>query len=194
MTTAEFLAHLRSLGILLSLQGDRLRCSAPKGALTPEIREALALRKTEILDLLRVTSDPRRGAGSHPLSFAQQRMWFIEQLTPGTPLTTPRRLAAHGRLGPSGAGGKPREIVTRHDALRTTFAAVDGRSRSSPRPLLPGGGNLGGIPRERREDHALRLATEEARQPFDLVRGPLFRSRLIRLDLRTISSCSAAIT
>src|SRR5262245_52418718 len=82
MTTAEFVAHLRTLDIRVSIQGERLRCSAPKGMLTDGLREELAARKAEILAWLRANVDghdvaaraPAADGYHEPLSFAQQRL------------------------------------------------------------------------------------------------------------------------
>ena len=87
-TTAEFLNYLRDQGVRVTVNGDRLACSAPKGALTPELKAKLLQRKGELLEFLQpkilfdsllptaVTIADRRKL---PLSFGQQRLWFLNQ-------------------------------------------------------------------------------------------------------------------
>src|SRR5512141_1193663 len=98
MTLVEFLSHLRDLDVRLWVEDDRLRCQAPTGVLTPALRTELAERKREIMAFLRgaeqivlpdspsIPSTPRDQ--SVPLSFAQQRLWFLDQLEPGSPFYT----------------------------------------------------------------------------------------------------------
>ncbi len=91
MTTAEFIAHLRTLDIRVSVDGERLRCSAPKGMLTDGLREELAARKAEILAWLPANVDghditaraPAADGYHEPLSVAQQRLGVMHPLQPG---------------------------------------------------------------------------------------------------------------
>jgi amino acid adenylation domain-containing protein len=120
-----------------------------------------------------------------PPSFAQSRLWIIDQLDPGNPLYN-LRLAV--RLGfPVDASALQRAVnvvVDRHEALRTVFRVVDGDLAQVVLPSLHvpvEGYDLRRLPRERREVEAARLAAEFTSQPFDLGRAPLFRAMLLWL-------------
>jgi len=123
-----------------------------------------------------------------PLSFAQQRLWLIDQLEPGSPAyNIPSAVRLSGEVSPSRLERIFAEIVRRHEALRTTFAAHEGRPvqviadpAPVPLPLV----DLTGLAEDDRETRARELATEEARRPFDLQRGPLLRLALLRLAAR----------
>ncbi|MFL6192597.1 MAG: amino acid adenylation domain-containing protein, partial [Thermoanaerobaculia bacterium] len=124
-------------------------------------------------------------AGRLPLSFAQQRLWFIDQLEPGSPLyNVPAALRVEGPLNGAVLALCLGEIVRRHEALRTVFAAVKGSPAQVIRPaapfLLPIV-DLAGLPAREREATALALAEDEAVRPFDLSRDPLLRCVLLRL-------------
>ncbi|HET7234234.1 MAG TPA: amino acid adenylation domain-containing protein, partial [Longimicrobium sp.] len=117
------------------------------------------------------------------LSFAQQRLWFLELMGDlGDTYHIPARLRLGGELDRQALRRALDAIVARHEALRTTFVEVEGQPVQRIAP--PGGfrlvehdlGGHSGAAAELR-----RLATEEARAPIDLARGPLIRGRLIRL-------------
>src|SRR5215813_13196004 len=119
------------------------------------------------------------------LSFAQQRLWFIDQLEPQSAVyNVPGALRIRGRLDVAVLELSLNEIVRRHQALRTTFSIVEGQPvqvvSPSLRISLPVG-DLTDRPATEREEEARRLAREEAQRPFDLARGPLLRVTLLRL-------------
>ena len=129
---------------------------------------------------------PRTGA--LPLSFAQQRLWFIDQLEPGSPLyNMPVALRVEGPLDPRVLALCLGEIERRHETLRTVFAARDGAPVQvilPPEPFLLPVVDLSGLPEDAAEALALRLVGEEAVRPFDLGCGPLLRGVLLRLAPR----------
>jgi amino acid adenylation domain-containing protein len=120
-----------------------------------------------------------------PLSFAQQRLWFIDQLEPGSPLyNIPVALRVEGPLDGAALALCLGEIVRRHEVLRTIFAAPEGSPVQVIRPAGPFRltmVDLSGLPESRRETVASTLAGEEAGRPFDLSFGPLLRCVLLRL-------------
>ncbi len=126
---------------------------------------------------------PRDGSPL-PLSFAQQRLWFIHQLDPRSPAyNMPFPLRLRGGLEPAALARALTELARRHESLRTVFHAVEGEP---VQVVLPAGPvalpvvDLRGLADEDREAALLRLAREEATRPFDLARGPLLRSTLLR--------------
>jgi amino acid adenylation domain-containing protein len=121
-----------------------------------------------------------------PTSFAQQRLWFIDQLSPGNPsynIPTPVRIE-----GPLDAGALERavgEMVRRQDALRTTL--LPDEAGNPVQHVAPAGPfalpatDLEPVPAAEREAELERRLDAEAGLPFDLAAGPLFRARLFRL-------------
>ncbi|PTL75059.1 condensation domain-containing protein, partial [Vitiosangium sp. GDMCC 1.1324] len=123
--------------------------------------------------------------GALPLSFAQQRLWFIDQLAPGSyTYNVPFFVRLMGPLEVAVLERSLSELLRRHEALRTTFSLVNGqpvqRIASEWGFTLPLE-DLEGMAEGQREDVVRRLAEEEARRPFDLEKGPLFRARLLRV-------------
>jgi amino acid adenylation domain-containing protein len=121
-----------------------------------------------------------------PLSFAQQRLWFLDQLEPGIPVyNRPIVLRLTGQLDSETLGRCLNEIVRRHEALRTSFPAVDGEPSQvvfSSLTIALSVIDLTRFADDEREAEALRRATGESHQPFDLAAGPLLKARLFRLD------------
>ncbi|MES1245199.1 MAG: non-ribosomal peptide synthase/polyketide synthase, partial [Acidobacteriota bacterium] len=117
------------------------------------------------------------------LSFAQQRLWFLDQLDPGNPAyNVPVALRLRGALDTVVLARTLSEIARRHEVLRTRFAAEDGRAVAVVEPFAPVPlpvVDLSGA--EDREALASLLVVEEAERRFDLERGPLMRASLVRL-------------
>ncbi len=121
-----------------------------------------------------------------PLSFAQQRLWFLNQLEPGSAAyNLPRAIYLTGLLNTAALEQSFNEIVRRHEILRTTFETVDGQPIQMIAPIstlaLPIV-NLRELSESEREQKAQQLATEEAQRPFSLNKGPLLRVALLQLS------------
>ncbi|MGH8082292.1 MAG: amino acid adenylation domain-containing protein, partial [Lysobacter sp.] len=156
------LARLQGLGQTLGMSGNGATGSSTAGA--------------------RIEPIPR--GGPLPLSFAQQRLWFLAQLE-GVSATyhIPLSLRLHGPLDRDALQASLDRLFARHESLRTVFVAVDGKPHAQ---LLPPDSGLPLIVHDLRTDPEpsarLRdIAAEELHAPFDLARGPLIRARLLRL-------------
>ncbi|HEX8433205.1 MAG TPA: amino acid adenylation domain-containing protein, partial [Longimicrobium sp.] len=129
--------------------------------------------------------EPVERGGALALSFAQQRLWFIEQMGGiGSTYHMPIRLRLTGAMDGAALGGALARIVARHEALRTTFHLVDGEPVQRIVPVHRSGflllhHDLSGLP-EAAEELAVIMASE-SETAFDLERGPLIRGRLVRL-------------
>ena len=128
---------------------------------------------------------PLPRGGGFPLSFAQERLWFLHQVDPeGATYNMAGALRMAGRLDAGALDATLREVLRRHEALRTTFSFVDGTpvQRIAPNqpldlPLV----DLTGLPAGLRADEAARDAVAEGQRPFDLQRGPVLRALLVRI-------------
>ena len=130
----------------------------------------------------------RAEAGPAALSFAQRRLWFLDQLEPESPLYNfPLVLRVEGSLDGAVLALCLGEIARRHEALRTVFTTLDGSPVQVIQPATPFAlpvMDLSGLPEKARETLLLVLAGAEASRPFDLARGPLLRGLLLRLAER----------
>ena len=119
-----------------------------------------------------------------PLSFAQQRLWFMDQVVPGNPAyNIQAAVRLSGPLSPTAFASALNEIVQRHEILRTTFHMREGQPTQVISPIAELNleiRDLSTLPSS--PDTVQQLASAEARRPFDLTRGPLLRALLLRLD------------
>jgi len=147
-----------------------------KSNLTAEEKRAL---------LARLLQQKAAKSATFPLSFAQERLWFLNQLDPNNTAYNLRRvIRICGNLDVNALQQSLQTIVNRHELLRTRFV----REKGSPMqviaenmPVVMPVINLSEHPAATREAEAWRLAVETAQQPFDLAQGPLFRTALLRL-------------
>jgi amino acid adenylation domain-containing protein len=129
---------------------------------------------------------PTGRTGPLPLSFAQERLWFLQQMDPeGTGYNMPSPSRLRGHLDASALERALGELVGRHESLRTTFQPVEQGAVQIVHPAAPAPlpvVDLTGLAPEDREPAARRLVREDAERPFDLERGPLLRAALVRLS------------
>jgi amino acid adenylation domain-containing protein len=120
-----------------------------------------------------------------PLSFAQARLWFLDQLQPNSAFyNIPTALRLSGQLNVTALESNINEIIRRHEALRTNFTTIEGQPIqviASTLELKLLFVDLQNLPFDEREVEAQRLATNEAQQPFDLEREPLVRVMVLQL-------------
>jgi amino acid adenylation domain-containing protein len=120
-----------------------------------------------------------------PLSFAQQRLWILHQLEPEAPTYNQHTaIRLTGPLNSHALDQALTEIVRRHEALRTTFATVNGggvQVISRPQTMRVAIADFGETPGFGSEESMSTLATEMARRPFDLTSSPLLRTALLQL-------------
>lgn len=146
----------------------------------------LLLKKKQSESVSRGRIMPRtRVSNSFPLSFAQQRLWLIDQLEPGNAMyNSPVALRLTGRLNITALERTLSEIIRRHEVLRTTFSVIDNRPSqviAPPAALTLAVVDVSELPEEEREAEVRRLSVEEAQRPFNLSEGPLLRASLVRL-------------
>lgn len=127
----------------------------------------------------------QRRLGDSPLSFAQERLWFLDQLAlVGSAYNTVIALRFQGVLHPGALERSLSEVIRRHESLRTRFKAVDGvaiQIVDPPEPMALPIRTVVNIPEEDRIRCIGRLSDEERQQPFDLEKGPIIRATLLEL-------------
>ncbi|MEH1884258.1 amino acid adenylation domain-containing protein [Nostoc sp.] len=203
-STFEFVRKLTNLSIELEVDGVsgapleevRLRCHAPEGVLTPSLRQEIAGRKTEIILFLQQAKHVKTSHqlpiqrvprdGELPLSFAQQRLWFLHHLSPDSRsynLLDVQRL--NGALNVVALSESLNELIRRHEILRTTFPTVDGKPFqliAPPTALTLPVHNLQGLSAQEQTDRIRQMAQSLTSQPFDLAVGPLVQFSLLQLS------------
>ncbi|MDQ1722639.1 MAG: hypothetical protein QOI26_2373 [Pseudonocardiales bacterium] len=195
MNAYELLEEFNRHAVGLEVTDGKLRCTAPKGFLTPDRLAELKRHKQQLIAILsgdhagagRITARPASDAPL-PLSFSQRQLWFLDQLSPGNPFyNNPSAFEFIGELDLPALQRAVSEVLRRHESLRTVFAVVDGEpwqlvrpAGPVPMPLI----DLTGLPAAERLDRARLIAEADAHAPFDLAAGPLLRTSLLKLGAR----------
>ncbi len=137
-------------------------------------------------ETVKIPRSPLRETGEPlPLSFAQQRLWFLDQFEPGTPaFNVPAAIGLEGHLDVDALHKGLNEIVRRHETLRTRFPAVDGKVSQEilphleiPLPVI----ELSHLPEDERRLQERELILSHTSSSFDLAAGPLISAVLLRL-------------
>ena len=191
MKVAEFLSYLNSLDIKLWLEEEKLKYQAPQGAMTPEIKQEIGTRKPEILTFLRSATTPSKPLESVinsvartedlPLSFAQQRMWFLYQMDQqNSAYNEALTIRLTGRLNIDILEQTINAIIQRHESLRTTFPVVEGKPIQKIAPSLKIKLLVINL-KDISQDQIDKQIIEELQKPFDLTQSPLLRCTLFDL-------------
>jgi len=157
---------------------------------TPTVEHLAKILQSMLTDRSSVDIPPVRPAGREghlPLSFAQQRLWFLDQLEPGNFFfNMPVAFRLTGGLDAAVLERAVNEVIKRHESLRTTFSEVEGQPVQVIAPALSltvEFVDLNDLPQAERDAETSRLATREAQRPFDLAHGPLLRAVLLRTEM-----------
>jgi amino acid adenylation domain-containing protein/non-ribosomal peptide synthase protein (TIGR01720 family) len=170
MSARELVTSLRRQGVHLWRDGERLRYKAAKGVLTPHVLDQLRHHKSEIIQTLN---------GPQPLSFAQERLWFLHQLDdePGSAYNVAAALRLRGALDVAALERALSAIVSRHEVLRARFFADGEHALQQSVPPTPVRLTI-----EHIHEHELSArVTHEADHHFNLGTAPLVRFSLLRI-------------
>ncbi|MDJ0837739.1 MAG: amino acid adenylation domain-containing protein [Acidobacteriota bacterium] len=190
----DLLGRLYDARITCRLVAGKLRLQGPSEALQGSLLDELRRHKDDLTRLLQRQQERREEPLPQPkpadepalLSFSQQRMWFFEQYEArGVPAYhIPCALRLRGRLQIDRLNNALSGIIARHQAMRTRFIQEDEEPCQvvdSPQPFRPALIDLSGLADP--EPARAEIAAAEARLPFDLKLGPMYRGRLLRLAL-----------
>ena len=197
MMLNQLILELKQKDVHLYLNNGKLRCKAPPSVLTPDLKVVLQNHKAELTELLLGSqshecsfpkSVPRDG--NLPLSFSQERLWFLDQLASNNAFyNISGAIRLLGALDTLALSKSLNEIINRHEVLRTTFSSREGGNvEQIIAPAMDLGMvvvDLSTVAEDKRKMEISRYLTEEARRPFDLSQGPLVRATLLFLGAPT---------
>lgn len=196
-TIEHLLTELGRLGITLSRAEDRLLVKAPKGAMTKDLATKIRDHKADVLAFMAEANASQQTIPKAPahapltMSFAQQRMWFLDQLeggegddsVGGAHYNIPLSLRLKGRLNHAALELAFSDIVMRHQALRTFFPTVDGEANLKLAPAEPVTIPITNLTQYADpEAEAKAQILQNATTGFNLATGPLYRCNLYQLD------------
>ncbi|NEP11784.1 MAG: amino acid adenylation domain-containing protein, partial [Symploca sp. SIO2C1] len=196
-TLKEFLSELANQDVKLWVEDGRLRCNAPEGVLTSDIRTQLSENKQDIITFLQQTDlelddnlppliPIERNRNLLPLSFAQQRLWVLEKLgIVSNAYNAPLTLYLRGTLQLMALKQSLSELISRHETLRTTFKEINGtpvQIIQSPYELELPEVDLSGLTPSRQKNQLQQLLQQENQQPFNIEQEPPIRAKLFKLN------------
>jgi amino acid adenylation domain-containing protein len=195
MSTLELLSELRQLGVQLSTDGKKLKCKAPNDALTPRLKSALADRKAEIITFLHeadqsveatMTKIPLADRTQDlPLSFSQQRLWFLDQIEPNSSsYNIPEAVQLTGELNIQILQQAIDAIVAQHEVIRTNYRTIDSQAIQVINP--PGTValeiiDLQQVDPSQQSAQVQKYLQQASRQPFNLATDLMLRCCLLQL-------------
>ncbi|XOV79529.1 MAG: amino acid adenylation domain-containing protein [Aestuariibacter sp.] len=193
MSISSLISQLNAQGIMLWQESGELKLKAPKGRLTPELREQLVENKPAIISFLQLLESnmkqpairrtERSADNVLPLSYAQERLWFLQQLEPdGFGYHVPGAVRVQGELDIDALEQAFNKVIARHESLRTVFISELGKPRQKILPELHIKFARDDISVSADSEQQLScLCHQDATKTFDLARGPLLRGRVVRI-------------
>jgi amino acid adenylation domain-containing protein len=187
MSALDLIARLRHSGIRLSVQDGKIKLKAEKGSLSEALKQEIVAYKQDIIALLSGSDieahpelKPADRSKPLPLSYAQQRLWFLDELEPGTPVyNMPFALRAHGPLNRAMLTAACGELIKKHESLRTVFIAAD----NQPEQRILDHIDTPLSYEDMQSDSAAAIherLREHARTSFNLASGPLLKLHIIQ--------------
>ena len=138
MSALDLIERLRKAGVRLSVSNGKIKLKAGKGSLTDELKQEIVANKQEIISLLGSDSDDQPELvsvsrdGPLPFAYAQQRLWFLAELEPGTLVyNMPFSLRVRGNLNTEALDKAVADLISKHESLRTVFVASDASKNAS---------------------------------------------------------------
>ena len=190
ISTLELIKSLHSLNIQLSVDGERLQCNAPKGALTDALKAQISEQKADIIMFLNNVNSHESSKielvsrdGKLPLSYTQKRLWLLDKIEPeSTAYNMSKAVRLRGELNLTALEKSLNEIFNRHEVLRTTFSETN----NHPQQMIAPANTLTLTITDlqdvaERDAKAKELVSQERNHVFDLQQGPLVRVRLLLL-------------
>ncbi|KAB8334020.1 non-ribosomal peptide synthetase, partial [Scytonema tolypothrichoides VB-61278] len=198
MSLVEFLQELSAKNVELWVDGGKLRYRGPQDVLTPELLNDIKQFKEKIILLLEKRTETGQTIalglmernGDIPLSFAQQRMWFLQQLEPESAYyNLPAAMRFEGQLNVAALEYSINYIINRHETLRTNFIQLDGQPFQIIHPERSLTLNvvdlrflhMSELAESKLDIYCQQLAIQETQRPFDLATDPLVRASLFKL-------------
>ncbi|MEH2390266.1 MAG: amino acid adenylation domain-containing protein [Nostoc sp.] len=193
---ASFMADLQKMEIKLWVEAGKLKYQAPSSIMTKALLQEITERKSEIIDFLGSAENsfssfiqpiPRvdRNA-SLPLSYAQQRLWFLDQLEGLSPTyNIIKAFQVEGAITIPVFERCLNELIKRHEILRTSFKSVDGQVSQAIAPALQlyvSQADLRSLPSEEQQAEVKRLIGEISVAPYDLSQSPLLKVKFLWLQ------------